>query len=207
MISNEKLKAAYALNLWTVSISQIIDYNDMNILEQEYNTIMNNLNLENMPKDEALLDVIKKIYKNAHNGKAKKGRWDYYKLGMRFVSKGEKTILLARSLKDEEIDDLLQLAIQLKDKQGIKIPEGINSVKYEALEKMYGGLFKRKKDIGLDILKATIMTPVAAVVQVGELAMNTVQWGKNLFSSKDLEFIQYAVAIYEYLNCEGAIID
>ena len=106
MISNEKLKAAYALNLWTVSISQIIDYNDMNILEQEYNTIMNNLNLENMPKDEALLDVIKKIYKNAHNGKAKKGRWDYYKLGMRFVSKGEKTILLARSLKDEEIDDL-----------------------------------------------------------------------------------------------------
>ena len=58
MISNEKLKAAYALNLWTVSISQIIDYNDMNILEQEYNTIMNNLNLENMPKDEALLDVI-----------------------------------------------------------------------------------------------------------------------------------------------------
>ena len=67
MISNEKLKAAYALNLWTVSISQIIDYNDMNILEQEYNTIMNNLNLENMPKDEALLDVIKKIYKNACN--------------------------------------------------------------------------------------------------------------------------------------------
>ena len=51
------------------------------------------------------------------------------------------------------------------------------------------------------------MTLVAAVVQVGELAMNTVQWGKNLFSSKDLEFIQYAVAIYEYLNCEGAIID
>lgn len=42
MISNEKLKAAYALNLWTVSISQIIDYNDMNILEQEYNTIMCN---------------------------------------------------------------------------------------------------------------------------------------------------------------------
>lgn len=58
---HDQLKAAYALNLWTVSISQIIDYNDVNILEQEYNTIMNNLNLENMPKDEALLDVIKEI--------------------------------------------------------------------------------------------------------------------------------------------------
>ena len=31
----EKRRAAYALNLCTVSISQIIDYNDENILEQE----------------------------------------------------------------------------------------------------------------------------------------------------------------------------
>ena len=58
---NEKLKAAYALNLWTVSIKQIIDYNDINIMQQEYDSIMNNLNLEKMPKDEALLDVIKAI--------------------------------------------------------------------------------------------------------------------------------------------------
>lgn len=58
---NEQLKAAYALNLWTVSVSQIIDYNDVNIMKQEYDTIMNNLNLERMPKDEALLDVIKEI--------------------------------------------------------------------------------------------------------------------------------------------------
>lgn len=58
---NEQLRAAYALNLWTVSVSQIIDYNDINIMKQEYDTIMNNLNLERMPKDEALLDVIKEI--------------------------------------------------------------------------------------------------------------------------------------------------
>lgn len=58
---NKQLKAAYALNLWTVSVSQIIDYNDVNIMKQEYDTIMNNLNLEKMPKDEALLDVIKEI--------------------------------------------------------------------------------------------------------------------------------------------------
>lgn len=59
--NNEQLVAAYALNLWTVSISQIIDYNDVNVMKQEYDTIMNNLNLEKMPKDEALLDVIKAI--------------------------------------------------------------------------------------------------------------------------------------------------
>ena len=57
----DKKKAAYALNLCTVSVSQIIDYNDINVLEQEYNTILNNLNLEQFPKDEALLDVLKQI--------------------------------------------------------------------------------------------------------------------------------------------------
>lgn len=57
----EKRRAAYALNLCAVSISQIVDYNDVNILEQEYETILNNLNLENMPKDEALLNVLKQI--------------------------------------------------------------------------------------------------------------------------------------------------
>ena len=57
----EKLRAAYALNMCMVSISQIIDYDDMVILEQEYEAILNNLNLEMMPKDEALLKIIKQI--------------------------------------------------------------------------------------------------------------------------------------------------
>lgn len=54
-------QAAYALNLCTVSVSQIIDYSDLNILEQEYEAILNNLNLENFPKDEAFLDVLKHL--------------------------------------------------------------------------------------------------------------------------------------------------
>lgn len=57
----EKKQAAYALNLCMVSISQIIDYNDINILEQEYDSILNNLNLEHMPKDEALLDILRQM--------------------------------------------------------------------------------------------------------------------------------------------------
>lgn len=57
----EKLMAAYALNLCTVSVSQIVDYSDLVILEQEYEAILNNLNLENFPKDEVLLDILKQI--------------------------------------------------------------------------------------------------------------------------------------------------
>jgi len=57
----EKIRAAYALNMCMVSISQIIDYSDVYILEQEYDGILNNLNLEMMPKDKALLKIIKQI--------------------------------------------------------------------------------------------------------------------------------------------------
>lgn len=60
-ITQDQIQAAYALNLCAVSVSQIIDYNDINILDQEYESILNNLNLEHMPKDDALLDIIKRL--------------------------------------------------------------------------------------------------------------------------------------------------
>ena len=53
--------AAYALNLCTVSVSQIIENNDIRFMEQEYENILNNLNLEMMPKDEELLDILTHI--------------------------------------------------------------------------------------------------------------------------------------------------
>ena len=59
--NDPKIKTAYALNLCTVSVSQIIDYNDIVILEQEYDAILNNLNIEQMPKDEALLSILKQL--------------------------------------------------------------------------------------------------------------------------------------------------
>ena len=58
----KKRRAAYALNLCTVSVSQIIDYEDLIVLEQEYEAILNNLNLEAMPKDEPLLLIINKYW-------------------------------------------------------------------------------------------------------------------------------------------------
>ena len=49
--NDTKIKTAFALNLCTVSVSQIIDYADIVVLDQEYDTILNNLNLESIPKD------------------------------------------------------------------------------------------------------------------------------------------------------------
>ncbi len=59
--NEEKLKAAYALNMCTVSVSQIVDYNDSYILEQEYDAILNNLNLKEIPKDDALLRILTEL--------------------------------------------------------------------------------------------------------------------------------------------------
>lgn len=59
--NTEQKKAAYALNMCAVSVSQIIDYHDAYILEQEYNAILNNLNLKQMPKDEAFLNIISEL--------------------------------------------------------------------------------------------------------------------------------------------------
>lgn len=57
----DKIKSAYALNLCTVSVSQIVDYDDLNVLEQEYDAILNNLNLEKVIKNDSLLNVLKQI--------------------------------------------------------------------------------------------------------------------------------------------------
>lgn len=57
-IDQNVLRAVYALNMCTVSVSQIIDYNDAYILEQEYDAILNNLNLEKMPKADALKNIL-----------------------------------------------------------------------------------------------------------------------------------------------------
>ena len=60
-VSGSQLTAAHALNLCMVSVSQIVDYQDLVIMEQDYEGILNNLNLENISKDKALLDVLKQI--------------------------------------------------------------------------------------------------------------------------------------------------
>lgn len=76
-VTQEQVQAAYALNLCSVSVSQIIDYNDINILEQEYEAILNNLNLEYMPKDEALLDIIKRLLETITFFRIQEGEKDF----------------------------------------------------------------------------------------------------------------------------------
>lgn len=149
----------------------------------------------------------KKLYKLYL--KIKDERWDYYNLGMRYITYGNKTILLVRSLKDEQIDDLLHLAASIKERQPMIIPEGIKSVYYTVLKDCYQkqGLFEKQEELLTDILAAMGTLPSAALAQAKELVENGMQWGKNLGASKELRFLQYCVAIYKYLESENAIVD
>ena len=62
----KKLKAACALNMCMVSLSQIVDYQNLEILKMEYDSILNNLNLENVVKDESLLKALQAIMDACH---------------------------------------------------------------------------------------------------------------------------------------------
>lgn len=57
----DKLITAYALNLCTVSVSRIISCKDQYVMDQEYDAILNNLNIQNMPDDDSLLKILKQI--------------------------------------------------------------------------------------------------------------------------------------------------
>lgn len=57
----DKLTTAYALNLCTVSVSRIINCKDQYVMDQEYDAILNNLNIQNMPNDDSLLKILKQI--------------------------------------------------------------------------------------------------------------------------------------------------
>lgn len=139
----------------------------------------------------------------------KKNRWDYYNLGMRYITRGNKTILLVRPLKDEQIDDLVHLAASIEERQPMIIPEGIKSVYYTVLKDCYQekGLFEKQEELLTDILAVMETLPLAALAQAKEIVKNSMQWGKNLGASKDLKFLQYCVAIYKYLESENAIVD
>ena len=63
---DERLRAAFALNMCMVSLSQIVDYADTNVMRQEYDAILNNLNMENIIKDESMLVALRQILDTCH---------------------------------------------------------------------------------------------------------------------------------------------
>lgn len=143
----------------------------------------------------------KLMYKTAKNG-----RWDYYNLGMRFMSYGNKTVLLARRIQNDQIDELVQYAGKMAKEHHIKIPKGPKTITYTATKQFMENKIGDSKNIAKNIFTVIINSPQLVFEQEKEQYENGIQSVRNLLSHKELEFLQYCVAIHEYLKSENALV-
>lgn len=145
----------------------------------------------------------KNFYKHVKNG-----RWDYYKAGMRFVSQGNKTVLLSRKLKNKEINELLHIANEVRQKHTIKMPSNVESIEYEFLKEVFDGFtFHSVEDAITSIIAGLILSPLIVLGQALENILNAGQFVINQTNQKKLNFLQYCVAIYKYLERENALVE
>ena len=71
-----KLQVLQSLNLIAVSLTHILTYNDKVVLDQEYNTIINNLNLGNIP-DADIIALLQELMDLLTNSKIQDHERDY----------------------------------------------------------------------------------------------------------------------------------
>jgi len=133
-----------------------------------------------------------KLYKTAKNG-----RWDYYHLGMRYISYGNKTVLLTRKLKDEDINKLVELAREVSENHPMPIPPNVKSVEYTWLKDNFKGALDSPEETVAHIVAGIVGAPILALGQVLENIENTIQWSQNKGAAKKLEFLQYCVILVE----------
>lgn len=140
-------------------------------------------------------DEAKTLHKIANNGE-----WDYYKYGMRYVSSGEKSVILLRKLDSKEIDELIELAKEMDQKYSLKIPSGVGSIKWDVKD-----LYSPSGSVVTDVIIKTITFPLAGIITVLDGAFNTIQTIENLLSKEEIRFLRYSIAIYKYLEDKGAL--
>lgn len=145
-------------------------------------------------------DEAKSFYKNTKNG-----RWDYYNLGMRFMSYGNKTVILIRPLKNRDIDALIKLAREVNKRHKVKIPSDVATVT-GFFEEMFSSVTSDTVDVIAAIIASIIGSPLLVVGAGLKGIINVTQTVQNSFSMKDLGFLRYSIAIYEYLDRQDAIL-
>lgn len=144
-------------------------------------------------------DEAKNLYKSVNNG-----RWDYYNLGMRFVSFGNKTVILIRPLKNREINDLIALAKEVNKKHSVKIPSDVGTVT-GFFEEIYKSDYPDATEVIAKIITSIVLSPLLVVGAGLKGLLNGIQTAQNIYAMKDLDFLRYSIAIYEYLERENAL--
>lgn len=141
----------------------------------------------------------KRLYKNR--------RWKYSNLGMSYMSYGNKTVLLTRKLKNDQLDDFIELAANISKEHKVYVPANVESVKFSFLKEIYSGEFDDVINGFAAIVATIIGSPLIVLGQTMEFLANSIQGVTNLSAQQKLNFSQYCILFYNYLESESAIID
>ena len=145
----------------------------------------------------------KKIYPHTHNE-----QWDYYsRFGMRFITRGNKTVLLTRKIENVQIDDFISFARKKNEKHPMKIPGNVKTIKYSVMKEYLSKNMGSSSNAIKKSVATAIGLPSIVWEQTCENVENSLQFASNIAAADDLEFLQYCVAIYEYLDSEKALLD
>ena len=124
---------------------------------------------------------------------------DYDKYGIKYATNRNKTYLVSSSPKDFEISDLIELAKKINERHHIKIPYNFEDIDLSFLRE----LSNRDSD---DIIKKIVGIPQYLIEQIFNGVINLFNFGNNE-SARKIEFLQYCVGLYLYLESKNAIID
>lgn len=143
-----------------------------------------------------------KVYPRTH-----KEQWDYYsRFGMRFITRGNKTVLLTRKLENANIDEFISFARKKNEKHPMKIPGNVKTIKYSTIKDQLTKNRGNSSNAVKGSFETAIRLPIAAWERVCENVESSIQFASNIAAADDLEFLQYCVAIYEYLDAEKALL-
>ena len=137
--------------------------------------------------------------------KAKNKTWDYDNIGLHYATLGNKTIIGIRALKNKEIDRLIALANEIGKNHSVVAPDDVETVRWSFLKESVLENWETTKVA--TILTMVVAAPLVVVGQALEGTVNGIQAISNLSAKKQLEYVQYCLAILKYLESENALVE
>ena len=109
------------------------------------------------------------------------------------------------TLKNKEIDRLIALANDIGKKHSIVAPDDVGTVRWSFLKETV--VDNWEDDKVATILASIVAAPLLVVGQALEGTANGIQSISNLSAKKQLEYVQYCLAILKYLESENALVE
>ena len=99
------------------------------------------------------------------------------------------------------------MAKEINERHPIKIPDDIESINFSFMKEMFEGTFDDVESFVVRVLASIVGFTLLVLGQTAENLLNIVQFAKNTGAKKKIEFLQYCVGLYLFLESNNAVID